>query len=77
MRMYLDSRAINRITLKYHYLIPRLDELHGPKVFSMIDFKNGYHQIRMKEGDEWKIDFQTKHVLYEWMVLSLKIFKCS
>jgi hypothetical protein len=65
--------TINNNIVNYRHPIPILNdilnELHGFYVFSKIDLKISYHQIKMKEGDDEKNNFKTKYGLFKWLVM--------
>ena len=72
--MCVDYRPLNAITIKNKYPLPRIDtlfdQLDGAKVFSKIDLRLGYHQIKIRPQDVPKTTFSIRYGLYEYLVMS-------
>jgi hypothetical protein len=75
LRLCVDYRGLNAITVKDQYPIPLiselLDRLNGAKVFSKMDLKDAYYRIRIKEGNERKTAFRTRYGHFEFLVLPM------
>jgi hypothetical protein len=74
LRLCIDYRPLNAVTTKNKYPLPRIDvlfdQLVGAKVFSKIDLRFGYHQIKIRASDIPKTAFSTRYELYEYLVMS-------
>jgi hypothetical protein len=74
LRMCVDDRPLNVLTIKNKYPLPRIDilfdQLTGARVFSKIDLRSGYHQIRIRPEDIPKTAFTTRYGLFEYLVMS-------
>ena len=73
----VDYRALNRIMVPNQYPLPLMQELQdrvqGAKWFTKMDLKNGFHLVRMWEGDEWKTTFRTRYGLFEFQVMPFSL----
>src|SRR4051812_30759510 len=77
LRMCVDYRPLNEVTIKNKYPLPRIDDLfdqlNGARLFSKIDLRTGYDQLKIKKEDIPKTAFTMRYGLYEFTVMSFEL----
>ncbi|KAA0066898.1 ty3-gypsy retrotransposon protein [Cucumis melo var. makuwa] len=77
MRLCIDYRELNKVTTKNRYPLPRIDDLfdqlQGATVFSKIDLRSGYHQLRIRDSDIPKTAFRSRYRHYDYIVMSFRL----
>ena len=86
LRLCIDYRELNKMTIKNRYSLPRIDDmfdqLRGAMVFSKFDLSFGYHQVKIKDEDIFKTTFRTRYGHYEFVIMpfrltnALAVFMC-
>jgi hypothetical protein len=81
LRLYVDYRPLNAVTIKNKYLVPHIDilfdQLAGSHVFSKIDLRSDYYQIKIRAEDIPKTVFTTRYSLYKYLVMSFELTNAS
>jgi hypothetical protein len=77
LRLCIDFRQLNKVTIKNKYPLSMIDDLFDQwkyaKIFSKIDLRSGYHQVRIKDENINKTTFRTRYVHYKFTVLSFRL----
>ena len=73
LRLYIDYRQLNKLTVKNKYPLPRIDDLvdqlKGASIFSKIDLRSRYHRLRIKDADVHKAAFRMRYGHYEFLIM--------
>src|SRR6266568_2734573 len=77
MRLYVNYRGLNKITIKNCYLLPLvneiLDQLSRAKIFIKLDLQDAYYRLCIKEGDKWKTAFKTRYSYFKYYMLPFRL----